>query len=466
MKRPLKNLVSLLVGDIGSRLLGFLITVYLARVLESSAFGVINIGLSVLGYLMLLASPGVQMLETRNAAAVLGTNELRVNAILSLRFLLAIGLLIVTAIVSWLVVSPAHVRENVLLFSLSLIPLSLFLDWFFQGKEKFAAVSIAKLLSYLVYGIVVIVAVRSAEDVVRVPIAFAAGNVAATLFLVIIYRKFGKFKLVWQPSEWKSVLASNVPVGFAVFLAQSAMNLPPIVIGWFVSTAGAGMFSAALKIVFVLLMLDRILNALFLPVATRYLSSRRDEAPLLISVVTKFVFIIVLPMTICGVMLSPLAISIVFGAGYAESIPLLQILMGYFFLTLMNSLFVCTLVGAHREREYTSAVNIGSVIFVVGIVLGTFVLGAIGAAIGVVAGELCTVALMWLQVRKTLSISFWSSIVRPVVACCIMIASTVLFKEQRITLQILISLAVYVVTLLLLRGIESKEIQFLRERFV
>ncbi len=466
MKRPLKNLVSLLVGDIGSRLLGFLITVYLARVLESSAFGVINIGLSVLGYLMLLASPGVQMLETRNAAADLGTNELRVNAILSLRFCLAIGLLIVTAIVSWLVVSSVHVRESVLLFSFSLIPLSLFLDWFFQGKEKFVAVSIAKLLSYLVYGIVVIAAVRSAEDVVRVPIAFAAGNVAATLFLVIIYQRFGKMKLVWQPSEWKSVLASNVPVGFAVFFAQSATNLPPIAIGWLVSTADAGMFSAALKIVFVLLMLDRILNALFLPVATRYLSSRRDEAPLLISVVTKFVFIIVLPMTICGVMLSPLAISIVFGAGYAESIPLLQILMGYFFLTLMNSLFVCTLVGAHREREYTSAINIGSVIFVSGIVLGTFVFGAIGAAIGVVAGELCTVALMWLQVRKTLSISFWSSIVRPVVASCIMIASAVLFKEQSIILQILISLAVYVVTLLLLRGIESKEIQFLRERFV
>ncbi|MEK7670885.1 MAG: polysaccharide biosynthesis C-terminal domain-containing protein, partial [Bacteroidota bacterium] len=95
-----------------------------------------------------------------------------------------------------------------------------------------------------------------------------------------------------------------------------------------------------------------------------------------------------------------------------------------------------------------------------------FVFGAIGAAIGVVAGELCTVALMWLQVRKTLSISFWSSIVRPVVASCIMIASAVLFKEQSIILQILISLAVYVVTLLLLRGIESKEIQFLRERFV
>lgn len=466
MKQPLKNLISLLLGDIGSRVLGFMIIVYLARVLESSAFGVINIGSSVLGYLFLLASPGIQVLEARNAAAENGTNGSRVNTILSLRLLLSVALLIVTGIVSVVLINATPVRVSIILFCLSLIPLSLFLDWFFQGKEHFLAVGIARLVSYLVYGAVVITTVRSVDDVLWVPIGFAIGNTAASLLLLILYRRFGEFTFVWQPSEWKSVLTSNVPVGLSVFLAQSAMNLPPIAVGWLVSTADAGMFSAALKIIFVLLMLDRILNVLFLPVATRYLSSQKGDAAFLVSVVMKFVLVIILPMTVCSVALSPPIISFVFGAAYGEAITLLQILMGYFFLTLINSLFVCVLLGAGRERDYTFALNIGSLMFVVGILFGTIVLGTRGAAIGVVVGEFCTVVLMWWQAKKAVVFPLWKAIVRPLIAGCVMVGAISLLREQSELLQAVTSLAAFVVAVFVLRGIDEKEMRFLRERFV
>ena len=72
MKQPLKNIISIVSGDAGGRVIGFFVTVYLARILSPSSFGLINIGLAVLGYLSLIGSPGIQMVETRNAAAVEG----------------------------------------------------------------------------------------------------------------------------------------------------------------------------------------------------------------------------------------------------------------------------------------------------------------------------------------------------------------------------------------------------------
>ncbi len=472
MKRPLKNFFFLVVGDAGSRLLGFFITVYLARVLEPAAFGVINIALSVLGYLILLASPGVQAVETRNVAAFAGTNESRVNSVVSLRLFLSLALLIVTTMITVFIIRSRETRESVLLFSLSLVPLSLFLDWFFYGKERFGAITGAKLLNSLVYGGAVLALVYSADDTRWVAVAFALGNSAATVFLFTHYRrKFGTLKVAWQPAawqpaEWKSILASNVPVGFAMCLAQSATNLPPIILGWLVSNVDAGMFSAAMKITFLLLMLDRILNALFLPVVTRYLASHKDETGFLITTVVKFVLIVVLPTTVCGVAFAPIAVPLIFGSSYAEAIPLLQILMGYFLLTLVNSLFVCILFAAGRELAYTAAITIGSVVFVAAIVTGALLMGTEGAAVGVVIGELITVVMMARQARKTVDVFLWNAARGPIVAGVLMVGVVVLLQEQSVVIRSCAALAAFVAALFALKSVHANEIRFLRERFV
>lgn len=466
MKRPLKNTLSLLIGDVGSRVLGFGITVYLARVLEPSAFGVINIGFGVLGYLILIMSPGLQVLETRNAASAVGTDQKRVNSVLSLRFVLSVGLLAVTAMVSYAVISSEEIRQSIILFALSLIPLSLFLDWFFQGKEEFMSMSVARLITYLVYGTCVILFVDSTRDVSWVPIGFVAANLAATVFLFTRFRRFGKFTFVWNPHEWKGILSASVPVGIAVILAQSAMNLPPIALGWYVSTAEAGVFSSALKLVFVLLMLDRIVNALLLPAATRYYSSKREDLPFFITVVLKVVLVTILPITVCAVLLSPLAILFVFGEQYADAIPILQILLIYFLLTVINSVFVCSLLAAGKEKDYTKSLNAGSIIFVVGIFAGAMFIGSEGVAYGIVAGELCTVLLMMYRTKSVLDFHLWKPFFRPMIAAGLMIASIYVAQEQSVLVQSAVSLVVFAAVVTLSGGFEAKEIRFVRERFV
>lgn len=466
MKRPLRNVLSLLAGDVGSRVLGFFITIYLARVLEASAFGIVNIGFGVLGYLMLVASPGIQVLETRNAAADIGINQERINTILSLRLTLALALIAVTALLANVLIHSEETRQSIIYFSVSLIPLSLFLDWFFQGKEEFGSVSAARLLSYVMYGGCVLVVVSSAADVRMVPVAFAVGSAAATLFLFLKYHAFGRFTYSWEPAQWKSVLRANVPVGFSMFLAQSAVNLPAIVIGWLVTTAEAGIFSAALKIIFVLLMLDRILNAVLLPAATRYFTQRADDVPRFLSRVTKFVVVALIPITLIGIALSSEIIRVAFGEMYDAAVLPLQLLMGYFFLTVLNSIFVCGLIAAGREQEYTRAINIGSTVFVIGIVGGTAMFGMPGAAYGVVLGECITVLLTVSAMKKFVHIPWMQTLTRPALAGLAMIIAMVLLRSQQNLVASAIGLLVFIGSLIMLRAIDAGDIQFLRERLV
>lgn len=467
MKRTLKNFLSLMAGDVASRLIGFLATVYLARVLEASAFGVVNIGLSVFGYLFLVANPGLQVLAIRNAAAAQGADEQRVQAMVSLRLTLAICLMVGAAIVAWLLQVSPLTREVTMLYCISLLPLAFFLDWFFHGKEAFALLSAAKIVNALVSAAAVFIFVRSPADIAWVPIGFALGNLAASLLLLNSYsRRQGSLRFVWRPDEWKNILTASAPIGVATFLAQSALNLPPIALGWLVSKADAGTFSAALKIIVVLLMMDRLLNALLLPAITRYFVQRRDDVTFLVSAAVKFLLIVAVPLTLVGILFSPFVMETIFGAAYVEAVPVLQILMGYFFCTLLNSIFVCCLIASGNEKKYTSALFRGSLLLVVAIVGGTLLAGANGAAWGVVVGELCTLLLMMRDALTFIPISMKPMLARHTLAAVGMVVCVVALSQHHVVAQAVGALIVFVVLAVALKLVGAEEMEFLRERVI
>ncbi|HMK38280.1 MAG TPA: oligosaccharide flippase family protein, partial [Bacteroidota bacterium] len=258
MKKPVGDMLAILAGDVGGRAVGFLVTLYLARVLAPASFGVINIGLAVLGYLSLLGSPGIQMVETRNAAAEDGGMPARAGAILSMRLALSPLLICLAYAAVTLGGVSGETRDVIALYSLSLVPMALSLDWLFQGKEDFRSVMISRLLNSVVFGLAVLALVRTEAQIRLTPIAFLAGNAAGTFFLGALYRRrFGLPAVRWNPSIWVELLRTNVPAGTAMFLAQSVANLPPIAIGILLSNADAGVYSAGMKLIFVLLIVDR-----------------------------------------------------------------------------------------------------------------------------------------------------------------------------------------------------------------
>jgi O-antigen/teichoic acid export membrane protein len=467
VKRPLRNVISLSVGDAGSRVLGFLITVYLARVLEPAGFGVIHIGLAVLSYLALAGSPGIQILETRNTAGSTRIDYQRISDVLSLRVVLALGLWIGVSVVCVIFIESEDTRDVVILYGASLIPLALLLDWFFQGKEEFTPVGGSKLLNYTAYGLFVLVLVRSADDVRLTPVAFALGNVVAGGFLFVLYfRWFGQLRFQWQPATWKQILRNSVPVGVATFLAQSAINLPPIVIGILLTSADVGVYSAAMKLVLLLLLLDRILNGLFLPVVSRYSASKPLDVQRLVSITLKVIVVVALPLTVCTVIAANEAVDLIYGSGYEAAGRLAQLLVGYFAITLANSVFGCTLIGIGREKEYTGMLIKGSTILVVAVVTLTMFLGINGAALGVLVGEFSILVLQVFETRKVLTLTLRKIIVRPALASMVMGLTAYVAREISVVSVLVISTAVFAVTIVLVKGLAKDEIRFLRERFV
>ncbi len=297
--------------------------------------------------------------------------------------------------------------------------------------------------------------------------AFLAGNAAGAVVLGVMYRRrFGTPSIGWRPSAWMDLLRVNGPAGTAMFLAQSVTNLPPIVIGILLSNADAGVYSAGMKLIFLLLLMDRILNALFLPAATRYAVSRPAEIPALLSAALTAIVVFIVPVLIGTCIVAGPVIRLVFGPGYEGAAPVVCVLTGYVLLTLINSILTCTLVAFGRTRTYSMIVSGGALILCAAVVAFTAFFGTTGAGAGIVAGEAVILCFLARAVIRVAPLPTFRFFLKPLIACAVMGVSSIVLAETTALISLAASAALFVFVLISIKGVPAEEIRYLRERLV
>ncbi|MBK7257708.1 MAG: oligosaccharide flippase family protein [Ignavibacteriae bacterium] len=417
MKRPLRNLLSLAWSDLGSRAIGFFITVYLARVLGPAAYGLVGVGFAVLGHAQLLSSPGMQVVEARNAARPGMMDAVRFGGVVSVRVLLAVCVLVPAGVVTLLLPLDAQTTAVIVWSLVVLLPLAIAPDWFLQGRERMGPMGTARVFGYAVYGAVVWLLVGAPEDAAMAPVAYGAGILAtATVLWLVVRKEFGLPHFRFDVPLWRSILRENFPVGIAMFVGQQVMNLPPILLAAMRTTTDAGVYTAALKLVFLLLALDRVLNALLLPALTRVRETRPADLLHVSGLVARSVVALAGLIVVPGMFIAPLMMQMVFGNAYADAGMIARILLVYVGLTLVNSVAVCLLLALGRERIYSRAMIIGSTVLAAAMVVFTPWWGPAGTALGAVLGELVTVFLMIRYASKEVQAFTREAFLRPLLA--------------------------------------------------
>ena len=93
-------------------------------------------------------------------------------------------------------------------------------------------------------------------------------------------------------------------------------------------------------------------------------------------------------------------------------------------------------------------------------------LGPLGAAIGVVLGELSIFLMLLARTRKIVEIPFVPMMTRPFVAFMVMTGTAILCAYWSIIAAVPLLILVFVGTLLLVGGVEKEEVEFVKERLI
>jgi polysaccharide transporter, PST family len=463
MKRLSKNLLSLFSADMARRLFGFISVAYLARVFGKEGFGAVNLGFAVLAYAMVLSAAGFPTLGTKKIAQ--GESPELVGRVIGSRLIVTNIVLLVVAFIVLTMVPNATIAWLIILFSCAVLPQIFFVDWFFQGKETLGIVSAARVMQSIIYLAIVLVFVRTINDIKWVAIGSIAGECAASALLFIRFRiKHRDVHIHIKPSL--HLLKQSIPLAVGIVLTTLVINYPPLALGVFTTTANVGTFSAASKLVYFLLMGDRILVLLLLPASARKYSDSPEAFNRMLSDAMRWILIISLPIAVGGILTANQLIAIIYGVEYNSSVAVFQVFIWYFFITMIHTVYSAGLIGVGEDKSYGKIMLMTAFVYLVGVTAGVCLFGAIGAAFGVVVSESISVLLMKRSLQRVVSLCPPEKILRVFISAATMAVCVAVVIPYGLLWGILFGVLCYSLMLILLHAVAWNDIKALMMRFL
>jgi O-antigen/teichoic acid export membrane protein len=462
MKRLSQNFLSLFTADIARRLFGFISVAYLARILGKEEFGAVNFGFAVLAYGMVLSAAGFPMIGTKKIAQ--GASLEVVGQVIGSRLISTIIVLIVIILIVIAGVQNTTIAWLIILFLLALLPQIFFVDWFFQGNETMGIVSAARIVQSAVYLAVVLIFVRTANDILWVAVGSICGECVASILLYSRFRKeYHNVRIRLTPSL--HLFKQSAPLAIGIILMTLMINYPVIILGILKTSSDVGVYSAASKLVYTLMMGDRILVLLLLPASARKFHESPEKFRELLRDTMRWIIIIGMPVAVGGMLLADDLIGIVFGAEYVISASVLQVFIWYFFLTMVHSVFTSGLIGAGGEKSYGKIMGITALAYFVAVSAGAFWFGPIGAAFGVVAAEGLSVVLINRALRILVPLSQPEKIMRMVLSVGLMAIGVVSVMQYGFLWALLVGAGSYCLSIIILRAVVWNDVKIFLARF-
>ena len=462
MKRLSKNFYSIIAGDLGRRLLGFAAVTYLARKLGVADFGAMNVGFTVLTYAVMASTGGLSTFGTRSVAR--REEPGIVNRILSLRLVNAVAAYAVVVLAAVLFVRDPLMARLIIVFCLSLFASAFLLDWYFQGKEEMGVIAVGRLASAATYLALILVLAHSPADLLWVAAAAVAGDLIATAILLILYsRRRDIVPYRFDLSGWKLLMSQAVHIGGGSMIAHASVSLPPIVLGILMTNTDVGVYSAASKIVFFLLVVDRVAGMLLLPASSRLHASSPDTLTSTLETTVRYIVLIALPLSVGGTMLAGTILPFVFGSQYAASVDVFRILIWFSFFTLLHTVYATGLIATGQEKLFGKIMMVSGILYSASVILCTMAFGVVGTAAAVVGSEAMTVILVrrafsrFVQLRLPRSLS-------GIAAAAIVMGIVLFFVHAQVLIAVGIGAVTYAAALLILRAANLKDVTELARR--
>jgi O-antigen/teichoic acid export membrane protein len=466
VKDNLKNVLSLLTMEFFSRLLGFLSVTYLARVMGTGSFGYINIAQAVLTYLIIAGAGGMNLYGTRKIIAASEPAYQTTSDVFLTKLLLTGICYIIFVPVAYAVTSP-ELFYIILAYSLFAFPYLFLPEWFFQAHMKMDLISIGRILGMASYFILLLIFVSASSDAVFTGIAYTVGGIINTFFLLYIYiRQGNKLSFSFKEFRFIQTLKQTFSLGISSVISQVVAQFPVIFLGFISTASEAGLYSAAYKIILLILVLDRVFSALFFPKITAVFNCSREEFELMLNRIFRIVSIIGLSVLMLVIISSSTLVHVLFGNEFIESGIVLNLMAGVFFFSLLSSVFTFTLIGMNKENIYTASLITGIAVFLISVYPLTKYYGAAGAAAAYALFQAVSFIYMYFRLNKKIPVYIFRPLVLPAFISLIIIYILTVYVNYNLYLQLLLVLAGGIPAVSYSGGLNMKELKYIKRAFI
>lgn len=398
----------------GTQILFPLITFpYACRVIEPDGIGQVNFFSSIIGYISLFTCLGIPMYAVREIARdrndVVKMNRTAVEVFLLHTLLTVVGYLIVAV----LCLTVPQVKVGVPLFlilSLTLFFKAIGCEWFYQGIEDFKYITIRGLVVKIVSVVILFVLVKTKEDLIYYGIYSVVGVLGGNIFNFIRLQKYIHRENIIFPKLNISRHIKPVLQVFSLSVVTSIyLQLNPVLLGFFEGNTAVGFFTAATKIMTVVMGLSACLGTVMMPRTSNLIAEHKDEEfNSLIQKSYDFTIAISFPLA-CGLFVAaPYIIKVLCGQEFISATFASQVIAPIILMVgISNVMGIQVLYPKGKINIVVRCCLIGAVVDLLLNICLIHLFSYNGTAVAYLCAEIATTVSMYVIAKKDLPIRFF-----------------------------------------------------------
>jgi O-antigen/teichoic acid export membrane protein len=351
----MKNFVLLVSGNVGGQAFFFLALIKLARVLGPAQFGLWNFAQAWILYFFRLNELGLETLGVRESAQKPDQAKEWIGKIVLTRLALSFVLYCLLGICILCGFIPRKAISLVLIFSLSLIPLSLSADWIFEAFQNVKQVSVAYLFRGAIFFFLIFFFVQTQHDILDSALFYVISVFISyfAIFLLAI-KIYGINFRGYSITQGIATLRQSFPLGLGTLLSQYSWFAGTIFIGYIATDAtDLGYYSAGHRIViFVWGYLCASLYRILIPTMTQKYKQDQNSFSIFAHQLIKLIATLSITGTLVLFILAPPLLLMLFTAAYSSSILVFQLLLWAFVLAVTRSILEVAFISSDNANLF------------------------------------------------------------------------------------------------------------------
>jgi O-antigen/teichoic acid export membrane protein len=472
VKTIAKNTAYIFSSQILLYIFGFFTLIYTARYLGAGGFGILSLALSITGIFAMFIDMGLNTFMVREIARDKSIVDKYIPNVALMRIILSfltIGLIIlIVNIINY----PEIVKIVIYIITTSVIinAFSGIFSSIFQANEKMEYLSISMLIPSVSLLLGTLIGVYYKFTIIYFAYLYIISSCLVLGFITITYLcnfKFPKIKIDW--SIWKPTLKEAWPFGVAAISGLLYTYIDSILLSIIEGNTVVGWYSAAYRLMLVVLFIPTTVNTVIFPVMSQLFKSSGDSLRMINERYFKYMIIIGIPMGFGTTILADKIILLIYGASYSNSILSLQILIWTMVFTFIGASFVQVLQSINKQLIIT---KIAGICVIINIVLNLILIpkfSFIGASIATVITEIILVGYTTLATYKLgygiNNIEMERDLIKVLGATVIMSIFILYFKSLNLFLLIFIAIFLYLGVLYILRIFDDTDSYIIKEIF-
>jgi O-antigen/teichoic acid export membrane protein len=344
-----RNVSVFFVANVLTLLLGFISLSITGRYLGAELFGVLSLALAFFGMFSIISDLGLSTLTTREVAR----DKSLITGIRIFLAILTFGLIVGSAMLLGYAPQTIYVI-SIVAISLVFTTLTAMYNSVFQAFEKMKYQSLGVVLNSVLFLCGVAICIKLSLDVVSfAAIYFFVGAIVLVYSWAIFRRKCSRSKLERDPVFWRSTLNTALPFALASIFSMMFFWIDSVLLSVFKGVEVVGWYSAAYRLMVVLLIIPTVINSAVFPAMSRFFVDEKKRLLVMRDTYFRYMVVIGVPIGVAITFFGHDIILLVFGTGYVNSVVALQILVWASVFIFLGSPFTNFLVSADKQVSLT-----------------------------------------------------------------------------------------------------------------